>query len=808
MKNNKKPELLAPAGSMDALKAAVNNGCDAVYLGGKQFSARQYAGNFSLEELNEVCDYCHLRNVKVYVTVNTIYKEKELNEFINFIGELYKIGVDALIVQDIGAAKIVKENFPDFNLHASTQLTTSSIDDVKFLAENGFSKVVLNRELSLEDIKEITKEADIEIETFVHGALCVSYSGQCVMSSLIGGRSGNRGRCAQTCRLPYELVNEDDRIIEGHLICPKDIQTITILPELIEAGIDSFKIEGRMKSAEYVAGVTSIYRKYIDMYFDKSQDYKVDIKDSKILLQLFNRGGFTEGYYKTHSGSSMMSIERPKHWGLKVGHIDSYDAKHKRANIRTREPLVPGDGIEVWTANEPHVGSGISKNSKAGEIINISIDGNIEKNNVVYKTNDKALTDALNKTFEKDIRKSEIFAEAKVKKDECITLKLWDNNGNLIFVEGDVAQKAANQPMTKEKISQQLSKTGSTPFKIVNLDVIADDDVYVGVSALNDLRRRATESLEEAIIKRSKRKILKEIPEINADENKSVYNKKLNVLVSTDEQFDAVIKKGVNIVYVEIGQWFRDSVEYCIKKCHDNNIKIYAALPRIYRGYSKKLFDEFIDGLKKTNIDGFLVRSSGEFDRVKDSEKEIAIDYSFNVFNSQAIEFWENQGANIITLSTELNLKEIKSIANIKCETLFYGYIPLMVTHQCPIGSFDGGKVDKMFCKNKFNSEGYYLKDRKDVKFPLFTDCEQCVCNILNSKPLFTLKFFDEILDSPTGSGRLVFTIEDEKQTIEILDAYIEKMKSNKAPSPETARLIKNMGDNNSTKGHYFRGVE
>ena len=250
-----KPELLSPCGTSESLRAAVNNGADAVYLGGKNFSARKFAGNFSVEEIKEACDYCHVRGVKVYVTVNTLYKDSELKAFINFIKELYVIGVDALIVQDTGAANIIKRSFPDMKINASTQLTANTADDVNFLYKNGFDKVILSRELSLDEIRKIRENTEAEIECFVHGALCVSFSGQCIMSSILGGRSGNRGCCAQTCRLPYTLYRDFDKVKEGYLMSPKDIETLKILPRLIKAGINSFKIEGRMKNPEYVAVV-------------------------------------------------------------------------------------------------------------------------------------------------------------------------------------------------------------------------------------------------------------------------------------------------------------------------------------------------------------------------------------------------------------------------------------------------------------------------------------------------------------------------------------------------------------------------
>ncbi|MBR5468748.1 MAG: U32 family peptidase, partial [Firmicutes bacterium] len=499
-------ELLSPCGNMDCVKAAVNNGADAIYIGGKQFSARQYAGNFSITEIMEVCDYCHLRNVKVFLTVNTLYKDKELNDLLKFVSSVYEAGVDALIVQDMGAAEIIRKNFPDFPLHASTQLTANSLEDVNALEKAGFERVVLSRELSLEEIKHITDNAAVPVETFVHGALCVSYSGQCIMSSMLGGRSGNRGRCAQTCRLPFALHGGYKKIREGHLLSTKDIAAITCLPQIIEAGVSSLKVEGRMKSAEYVAGVTKVYRKYIDMYYENPEEYKVDEKDMKVLLQLFNRGGFSEGYYTTHSGLDMMSPERPKSWGLKAGIVDTYDRKYGRTSIRTREPLLPGDGIEIWTQSEPHAGSNINKASRPGEVISMIIKGDIAKNDVVYKTHDKALYDDLARTYQKDTRTKNIYGHFTAYAGKPITLKLWDMEGNSVFVTGEEAQEASNQPVSEEKIKQQLMKTGGTSFAVEEMTLECGDNIYIGISAVNALRREAVEELTKKVIMSGRRK--------------------------------------------------------------------------------------------------------------------------------------------------------------------------------------------------------------------------------------------------------------------------------------------------------------
>ncbi len=803
-----KPELLSPCGNMEALRAAINNGADAVYLGGKDFSARKYAGNFSVEEIEEACDYCHLRGAKVYVTVNTLYKDQELTKFIKFVKELYMAGVDALIVQDLGAANLIKRSFPDLKLNASTQLTANTADDVNFLYKNGFDKVILSRELSIDEIRDIRKNTDAEIECFVHGALCVSFSGQCIMSSILGGRSGNRGCCAQTCRLPYELYRDYDKVDEGYLMSPKDIETLEILPQLIEAGINSFKIEGRMKNPEYVAGVTAIYRKYIDMYFDDPDGYSVDKNDLKILLQLFNRGGFTNGYFTTPAGSDMMSTERPKAWGLKTGIVDVYDGKYGRASIRTREPLVPGDGIEVWTKNEPHVGCGISKPSRAGEVISVMIKGDIEKNDVVYKTYDKALMDSMKKTYEKDTRRTDIYGKLTVKRGKPMELKLWLKEGVSIAVSGAEPAEAENRPATKESLEKQIGKMGSTPFRLEKLDVILDDGLFADIKSLNDLRRSACELLEEKITSKNKHGE----PEFVAFPETSVSgikkNKRLNVKVRNMEQFNAACREGVNTIYFEMSDELGDNLEKIIEKAHSMEIEIFAAFPRIYRKKDEKIYAPLISRLSNSMLDGFLVTSVGQFDSVKSTGKKTAVDYNMNVFNNEAVEYFKHRGADRITMSVEMNVKELNEAADDDCEMVVYGYLPLMTTVQCPIGNYAGGKTAGIYCSERYSDEDYVLKDRKDVAFPLLPNCDTCVCQILNSKPLFTLKFYDEILETPSGFVRLDFTKETSGEVSDIVRGYMEMTDDVRHPGQAAKALLNKMSKRAVTKGHFFRGVE
>ncbi len=810
MQQWKKTELLAPVGSMQSLYAAVQNGCDAVYLGGKSFSARQYAGNFSDEELEKVCDYCHLRGVRVYVTVNTVYKESELPSFLRFIDHLYRIGTDALIIQDLGAAMAVRERYPDFQLHASTQMTANDVDDVNFLYAHGFSKVVLSRELSLGEIAQIAEQTEAEIETFVHGALCVCYSGQCIMSSMLGGRSGNRGRCAQTCRLPYQLYREDEEIAEGYLLSPKDMSTLRILPELVEAGITSFKIEGRMKSPEYVGGVTAIYRKYMDLYENDPEGYEVDPADEKVLLQLFNRGGFTTGYYESIAGRNMMSVERPKTWGLKVGFVDQYLPKYHKAMIRTREALVPGDGIEIWASEGEHVGTQITKPSKAGEVITITIEGGIEKNDVVYRTYDKALHDRLEKTWEKDTRKSPVWGALRAKVGEPLALQLWDNRGSSVYVTGEAVQRAEQKPLSQEELRSRVEKMGATPFYLEGLELEADDNIYCGIRQINELRREAAAALEKAMLRKTKRSAQEEKEALftpHTDPHSGV--KRLQIQVETYEQFSAVVRtEGLSTIYFEVNAALMEHLEDAITLCHSRGVKLYASMSRIRREMTRHLTQKWLKELKGSKIDGFLVRSAGEFQQAKEYGKEIAVDYTLNVTNAETLAFWQKEGAASVCLSPELNAKEIAAFANRGSELLVYGYLPLMTTQQCPIGNYAGGKDGKMYCTKRGDSALYYLKDRKGAKFPLMPDCTHCVCKILNGKPLFTLKFYDEVLQNGAGSVRLMFTKESGARAAQVARAYAQMTENPKKPGQAAQELLRQMERRGSTKGHFFRGVE
>ena len=400
VKNNSYVELLSPVGNIEALYAAVQNGADAVYLGGKLFNARQYASNFGMEDLKTAVEYAHLRGVRVYVTVNILFSDKEIEEAVDYVKYLYEIDVDGLIVQDLGLSYLIKNVFPQFELHGSTQMTINNLQGVLFLERMGFKRVVLARELSINEIKYIKERSNIELEGFIHGALCVCYSGQCLMSSIIGGRSGNRGTCAQPCRMPYTLVDiENERTVfeklEGkYILSPKDLNTIEDIDKIVDSGLKSLKIEGRMKKPEYVALVVSKYRKALDRGIDE-----ITKEDKKELLEIFNRG-FTGGYILENFGREFISLDRPNNRGVYLGKVVKVDPKYIYINLE--DDLNIGDGIEFTKGKNEYVGIMSNISGEKGSTIKIDNLKGIKNNSLVYKTSNRELLEKTRETFEEN----------------------------------------------------------------------------------------------------------------------------------------------------------------------------------------------------------------------------------------------------------------------------------------------------------------------------------------------------------------------------------------------------------------------
>ena len=780
------PELLAPAGGVESALAAISAGADALYLGGKNFSARSTAQNFTDEALVHLIEYAVLRNVKIYIAVNTLYKNTEMPQVLEFVTNMHKEGATAFILQDAGLAYILKSHCPQVEIHASTQMSVHSTAGVHFMESMGFSRVVLSRELSLSEIAEINSETNIECEVFVHGALCISYSGQCLMSSLIGGRSGNRGKCAQICRAKYDLMKGGTSIKSGYLLSPKDIMTLSILEDITATGVSSLKIEGRMKSPEYVYLVTKAYREQLDK-MAVGDDTIINESTKQNLLQIFNRGGsFSTGYYNNYAGHGMMSTITPKSSGVLVGEVVAH--KKGRCKIKFTGAVNPGDGIEVWTSSGKHVGTGVSKKIDVNETAEFVIDGAIEKGNYVYKSHDKRLIDATKKEMATTNKKHTIAGNIDAIAGAHLKLELFAGD---IKVEkiGDIVEVAQSAPMSEDDIIGQLSKTGNTPFEIEFADVNIDANIFVSKSALNKLRREALDKLEAAIIKSIKKETTERLTERLTERIAGETPQKISVqVVSVTNHLKTVLNHDISRVYIN----YTPQNIAALPISMQGNTEIFIALPTISRNAAEAELKAVFAQLESTAIDGYLVSTYGQLHILLSmgTKKQIMLNYTFNIFNNWAVEFFRNMGLGI-TLSQELNIHEISSMNTRNFELIAYGRQILMSTHNCPVGLYDT-------CRKNSNSTSYALRDRIGVSFPILTDCRNCIAHILNGKMLDTSPKFQSLKNTGAESFRLIFTTEDEATIHETIARYKEALAGASLPSQSQ----------DSTYGHFFRGVE
>lgn len=715
---NNNIELLAPAGTYDAFLAAVENGADAIYLGGKLFNARANACNFDLKELEEMVKFAHLRNVKIYITLNTLLDNKELAEALNFAYDLYNINIDAVIVQDLGLAKILHEYIPNLELHASTQMTVYNLQGVKELQKMGFKRVVLARELSFEEIKNICDNTSIEIEIFVHGALCISYSGQCLMSSMIGDRSGNRGKCAQPCRLPYTLLKNDTEIKKGYLLSPKDLSMLELISSI--PNVKSLKIEGRMKSPEYVATTVKTYRKYIDKFLE-NKNTKIEEIDKKNITQIFNRGGFTSAYLNKKQGINMMCYEKPKNLGIYVGKVTAYDGK-RYIEISNKENLNIGDGIEILN------GENTSPSTIISEIIGNKIGrihGKINIGDKVYKTSDKNLMKLARESFSRNfVKKSKINMTVTIKQDKPIIFEI----NNVAYNSNVIPELAQNKPITKEKVIEQLTKTGDTPFKIENLNLILDENLFLPISTLNDLRRNALKTYEEYVLSNVHPKIIKKPLEINFKHTNNQINSV--TLCVRNLNLDYSILKNINAIYVPFKEILKNK-----EKFKNLPFKKYIMLPTITKNNYNALIRKNLPEFSKI-CDGFVLSNIGQLEYFKDISTELIANYTFNIFNNFSIEYLKNIGFFKVTLSPELTKEQINSLSyEIQSELMVYGTQRVMTSEHCPVGNLIGNFSANTPCsKPCINKDKFYLKDRLGMKFEVLPDNIDCQSTIYNSK--------------------------------------------------------------------------
>ncbi|SMB95966.1 putative protease [Desulfonispora thiosulfatigenes DSM 11270] len=842
-----KIELLAPAGSLDSLKAAIENGANAVYLGGKSFNARQSANNFDQQELEKAVEFAHERDVKIYVTLNTLLANEEINEFIDYIYELVKAQVDAFIVQDLGVASLIKQVLPDFPLHASTQMTVHNSKGVNYMENLGFKRVVLAREVSLENIKLIKQNSHIEIETFVHGALCVAYSGQCLMSSLIGGRSGNRGKCAQPCRLKYSLIDRNKNLVIDtndsgeHLLSTKDIKTIEHIPKLIEAGINSFKIEGRMKRPEYVAIVIKNYRKALDNYYEGLNEFRVEEKQEKELEQIFNRE-FTSAYYFGNEGKNLMSLKRPNNRGLLIGRITQVN--NERVQIKLKESLNVGDGYEIWVTKGGRIASKVNEiyyngnkilKAVSGQEIEIIIKQGIPRvGDRVFKTFDVELMKEATESYSsnREIRKISLYLDINISEGKVMEVSASDEEGYHVFTRGEyLAQKAIKIPVTRDLLFKQFERLGNTPFELASLDVNIDGDLMVPISEMNKIRREIVDNLLSQRNNKYKKEILPYndyeervnnlISSIPPQEVK--YDKtKLSIVVSNSASVKAAVDEEVDQVYFN---WYGlknhetfsfKNLQHDIDYCHKKRIKAILRLPTYIHEKDFNDFAEVVAKLKKYQFDGVLVGNMGVLQLVKEQEWEnILADYTLNIFNDLTIKHLLESEVVQITLSPELTLGQINNFAykgNMPLEAIVHGNFPLMTSEYCVVGAIKGNKTSTNFCSNACNKGNFGLKDRMNFIFPVEMD-DKCRMIVYNSKPLSLYKDIKSLL----SSGIDVFRIEALKESPEwirkvtkIYRETINEWTKNKGKFEVKDKNISELSKlepEGYTSGHYFRGV-
>lgn len=788
----KKIELLAPAGSMESVYAAVQNGADAIYVGGNKFSARAYANNLDEAALEETVKYCHYYNVNVHVPFNTLIKENEIKDAIKYIGWLYEIGVDALIVQDIGIASLIKKYYPNFELHASTQMTIHNAEGAKALIDFGFKRIVLSRELSLNEIKHISCDLNIETEIFVHGALCVCYSGQCLMSSIIGGRSGNRGRCAQPCRLPYSLIDNKNREHSGYLLSPKDICGIEYIKDIIDSGAASLKIEGRMKRPEYVAGVTSVYRSVIDDYYNGNIDKDAIEEKRKILLKLFNREGFSNGYLLGNKGRFLMAYNFPKNSGVILGKV------LKDRTVLLEDDVNLGDGVR-----NREDGFTVSKIMKSNEQLNKAEKGERVKlypahynsGDVLYKTSDNKLYEAMQESY-KNIylvkKPLDISVLLKIHKPFTIST-VYD--GKVFIHEGEIVQKAINKPLSKERLIENLQKSGAEPFKFEKIEFEDFEDGFITVASINFARRELVNQIKTYIddFYRRKKVNIGSKFEDNAAEAKEINKKesislpKLLVVVQTEQQLRAAI--GFDIQDIAINPFYKGEGSINLSSLNDK--KVFIKTPNILKDEFEKVCDIIEESASK--IKGIITANMGIINRFS-GKIPIIGDYKLNIFNSFALDALKDH---IISscLSIELNKGELKQIADrniMQGQILIYGKPELMISEYCMIGCIYGGKDKEKRCNNECLEGTYYLKDRKDEKFLVKTDVF-CRSYIYNNVPINLIPNLSEV-KKLSNSFRIDFVDEGYSEAMEVLTAF-KKEKWDKDFA-------------GYTRGHLKRGVE
>jgi len=842
-KESRPLELLAPAGSFEAFKAAVENGADAVYLGGKSFSARASAANFDSAELLKAVRYAHDRQVKVYVTVNILIADQEFQELLDYLYALHEAGVDALILQDVGVAELVHTILPEVETHASTQMTVNTSWGVHHLEALGFCRVVLARETSADEMKTIAEKTPLDIEVFVHGALCVGYSGQCLMSSFIGGRSGNRGTCAQPCRMTYQLVNEEHENLlvqkssGEHLLSPRDLNLAEELADLKRIGIHSLKIEGRMKRPEYVATVIRLYRQAINRIDDQQEGSPLLTPgEHQELLQVFNRD-FTSGYFRENLGAELMSYSRPNNRGTRLGRVARLDPG--KLSLKLEAALHSGDGIEFWTGRGREgvtVGS-IWKDQieveggLAGETVQIEFFGMAQAGDRVFKTNDALLMEKARESFQegREQRKAPLNMRLAGHVGDKLCLEVIESERRVTVYSASAAQKALKRPLTLDYAVQQLGRLGTTPFWLDKLELEIDEGIMVPVSDLNEMRRLAVEELLKAVPRqRVDRQTYKQRIERwkqrQAEERASLIKSvipQIAVAVSDKATLQAALEAGANRVLIG-GEHWRSRHGFTLEEirsgfeiCRKQGIDCVWRLPRILnQAQSASLLIDLKKAAGWAEKPKLMISNLGELEimRSVDENWPFEVDYALNVFNEASLAYFLRLGAKKVTLSPELHHEQLAPLAKWPgVELLAFGDLEMMVSEYCPVGATLGEKKGE-HCTGTCVSEPHYLRDRMRYDFPIETD-QECRMHLFNVKILNLYEELGQIRRMGISTVRLQLTRQTPRQVQQIVRLFVEAWdslyegKKTSGISDEGMAELTSLFPEGFTKGHFFRGV-
>lgn len=837
-------ELMAPAGNEEALRAAVANGADAVYLGGQQFNARQFAENFTFQGIQEAIAYAHERGVKVYVTVNTLLKNSELDEALRYLYSLGESRVDGVIVQDLGLAWAARRLLPELKLLGSTQMTVTNAAGARLLYEMGFKRVVLARELSLEDISLIRKECDIELEVFVHGALCYSYSGQCLLSSLVGGRSGNRGRCAQPCRLPYILVDGKGREIEAeaeHLLSTRDLCALELIPQLIEAGVNAFKIEGRMRRPEYVAVVTRAYRRAIDRFLENPREFAVDPEEIRDIAQIFNRD-FTTGYLLGDPGAELMSYGRPSNRGIYLGRILARE-QSGLYRVKLDIPLRRGDGVEVWVRRGGHPGLVIEdiridgrqvEEAPAGSVVSLALPPVARPGDRVFKTSDAELLSRARRSYtsSREERKVPVTMEVWVAPGEPLKLRVTDPQGNAgEAVSAVPAEIARKHPLTEEVLRTQLDRLGNTPYELKDLKVNLTGEAMVPLSVINQVRREAIEALAAKRraswprpvpsfqeFERALAVLLNPRPQVLLNGVRERWEiPALAVAVGDLEGVAAAIEAGAHRIYLSGEVWQGkkapppSELAPLLKNSAPQETSLIPALPRLWHEVEISKVKRKLEQLIQAGAQRFLVGNLGGIQLLRQYGLTGWGDYTLNIFNSLSVRALQSWGLKGVTLSPELNLEEIKRLASsLPLEVIVHGALPLMVSAHCVLGARLGDKRPGVPCSAPCRRGTFGLKDRLGLIFPVTADT-RCRFYLYNSKTLDFLEHLSYFQGLGISFVRLELRDKEAPYVYRVTNLYRQALACLREGEKEVlAALAKELAavtGKDITRGHYFRGV-